>query len=123
MSDPLGPEPGVWQRLRRRRVTRTAVTYLAVAFAVTEATWYAASRYGLQEDVARLVMGAFVLGFPLSVVLAWAYDITPAGVVRTPDEVVEEESDPPRWALRRPMWMLLCAFLVGLGLLLRAFRM
>ena len=33
----------------------------------------------------RLVILALVLGFPIAVVLAWAYDITPSGIKRTED--------------------------------------
>ena len=85
-------EPGVWQRLRRRRVTRTAVTYLAVGYAVLEAVWYVVPRLGLVEDVGRIVTGIAVLGFPFAVVLAWTYDLTPEGIVRTPDDPIAEEA-------------------------------
>jgi len=111
----------VWQQLRRRRVTRTVVTYLAAAFAVFEATWYAVPRFGLVEDVARLVMGMLVLGFPLTVVLAWTYDLTPSGVVRTPDD--GPTGAPESTALRRSAWLLLVVVVAAVGFVFRSLRM
>jgi hypothetical protein len=37
-------EPGLWLQLRRRRVTRTVVSYVSLGFAVLEATWYLVPR-------------------------------------------------------------------------------
>lgn len=116
-------EPGVWQQLRRRRVTRTVVTYVCVAYAVLEGVWYVVPRYGLVEDVGRLVTGVIVLGFPLAVVLAWTYDLTPEGIVRTPDELPPEASDPGHPKLRRSAWLLLCACVVAIGFVFRSLRL
>lgn len=110
----------MWQQLRRRRVTRTVVTYLAVGFAVLESVWYFVPRLGLVEDVARVVMGIVVLGFPFAVVLAWTYDLTPKGIVRTPEDETSEEAAPA--TIRRAAWLLLCAAAVTAGLTLRYLR-
>lgn len=116
-------EPGVWQQLRRRRVTRTVVTYLAAAFAVMQMTWYVVPRYGLVDDVARLIAGALVLGFPLTVVLAYTYDVTPRGIVRTPDDVISGPPDPSGPRLHRGVWLLLCVVMAAAGLVFRSLRM
>lgn len=117
-----GHEPGVWQRLRRRRVTRTVVAYLAAGFAVLEATWFTVPRVGWVEDVGRVVTGIVVLGFPLAVVLAWTYDLTPDGIVRTPEEGDRDPSDGPDATGRRRSWILVCAFGVVVGLVFRSLR-
>jgi hypothetical protein len=122
MSSSQTPEPGVWQQLRRRRVTRTVVTYLAAAFAVFEATWFAVPRFGLVEDVTRLVMGVLVLGFPLTVVLAWTYDLTSTGVVRTPEDGPQEATEPSP-GLGRSAWLLLVFVLAAVGIVFRSLRM
>jgi hypothetical protein len=116
-------EPGVWQRLRRRRVTRTVVSYLSMGFAALEAVWFSVPRYGLGDGVVRIVMGALVLGFPLAVVLAWTYDLTPHGIVRTPDDEGPETPDVEPARLRRWAWLVLCAGAVAGGLVLRALRL
>lgn len=117
------PEPGVWQQLRRRRVTRTVVTYVSVGYALLEGVWYAVPRYGLVEDVGRLVTGIVVLGFPLAIVLAWTYDLTPEGIVRTPDELPAEGMEPSYPKLRRSAWLLLCACAVAIGFVFRSLRL
>lgn len=116
-------EPGVWQRLRRRRVTRTVVTYLAASFAFLEIVWFAFPRLGLVEDAGRVVTGIVVLGFPLAVVLAWTYDITPEGVVRTPDDPEATDPEGRGPLLRRSAWLLFCAVLVAIGVVFRSLRM
>jgi len=98
------------------------VTYLAVAFAIFEVTWYAVPRFGLVEDVTRLVMGVLVLGFPLTVVLAWTYDLTPTGVVRTPDDGSGGVPETTPW-LGRSAWLLLVVVVAAVGFVFRSLRM
>jgi TolB-like protein/Tfp pilus assembly protein PilF len=76
--------------LKRRRVFRVAVVYGATAFVVVQAADV------LQE--ALLLPGAFLtgvavlalLGFPIAIVLAWAYERTSEGVVRTDAATTQE---------------------------------
>jgi len=86
------PEPGMWQQFRRRRVTRTVLLYLAFAFLAIEAYLFVAALVALPPWGLRAVVGAVVMGFPFTVVLAWTYDVTPTGIVRTPDEL---DPEPP----------------------------
>lgn len=115
-------EPGVWQRLRRRRVTRTVTTYLVVGFAVLEAVWYLLPTLGLVEDVGRIVTGIVVLGFPFAVVLAWTYDLTPEGIVRTPDDPGAEEAIGGP-LLPRSLWISFWAVALAVGFVFRSLRM
>ena len=101
------PRPGVWQQLRRRRVMRTVVTYASVGFAVLEAVAFVISRYDLADSAGRVVMGTLVLGFPLAVVLAWTYDLTPEGIVRTPDDTSTEASEASRSRISGFAWLVL----------------
>ncbi len=124
---PGGPthEPGVWQQFRRRRVIRVVIAYLAVAFAGLEASWFLeasgffVSYFQLPEWSSRAVLGAAVLGFPVTVALAWTYDITPDGIVRTPDELGPETPQAP---VRRPVWLVLSLGALLAGLILHLIR-
>ena len=79
--------------LKRRRVFRVAAVYGATAFVVVQVADV------LQE--ALLLPGAFLtgvavltlLGFPIAIVLAWAYERTPEGVVRTDAATTQELAD------------------------------
>jgi FtsH-binding integral membrane protein len=116
-------EPGVWQQLRRRRVTRTVVTYVAVGFALLEGVWLFAPVLGFVEDVSRVVTGIVVLGFPLAVVLAWTYDLTTEGIVRTPDREIAEPADSRAPLLRRWVWLFLVVCALAVGFVFRSMRM
>jgi TolB-like protein len=69
--------------VKRRRVYRVAVVYAVVAFVIWQAAEIAVPGLNLPHWVLTVVILLTALGFPIAVVLAWAYDITPAGVVRT----------------------------------------
>jgi TolB-like protein/tetratricopeptide (TPR) repeat protein len=69
--------------LRRRHVFRVALAYCAVGWAVAEASATLGPALGIPDWSTSLVAMLLVLGFPVSLVLAWAFDLTPAGVIRT----------------------------------------
>ena len=108
----------MWQEVRRRRVGKVVVAYLAVWFAGFEAVTYLMPLVGGPAWLGRAILGALVLGFPVSVVLAWTYDITPSGVVRTPDDFGSEEPSEPT----RHLWWILTATAAIIGLVLRFLR-
>jgi TolB-like protein len=69
--------------LNRRRVYRVAVVYAAVAFVVWQAAEIAFPALNLPPWTLTFVVLLTLLGFPIALVLAWAFDITPEGVKRT----------------------------------------
>lgn len=109
----------MWQQFRRRRVTRSVVLYLAVGFLAIEAYLFASGLAELPSWGLRAVVGAVVLGFPFTVVLAWTYDVTPSGIVRTPEELGPEPAPPPG---PRRGWALVGVIAVVLGLALELLR-
>ncbi|NIN73124.1 MAG: tetratricopeptide repeat protein [Gemmatimonadetes bacterium] len=70
--------------LKRRRVFRVAVVYAVVAFVIWQAAEIAVPGLNLPDWVLTLVILLTVLGFPIALVLAWALEITPEGIHRTP---------------------------------------
>ncbi|NIN12140.1 MAG: tetratricopeptide repeat protein [Gemmatimonadales bacterium] len=71
------------QELRRRRVFRVAVVYAAVAFVVWQAAEIAFPALNVPEWALTLIIVVTLLGFPIALVLGWAFDITPEGLRRT----------------------------------------
>jgi eukaryotic-like serine/threonine-protein kinase len=65
--------------LKRRRVVRVALVYGAVAFAVAQAADVFVPALALPVWIVTAVALLAVLGFPVALVLAWAYDIVPEG--------------------------------------------
>ena len=68
------------QELKRRKVVRVAVVYLATAFVVLQAADIMLPRLGVPEWAMSLIVLLVVLGFPVAMVLAWALEMTPDGV-------------------------------------------
>jgi TolB-like protein/Flp pilus assembly protein TadD len=69
--------------LKRRKVYRVAGVYAVVAFVVWQAAEIAFPALSLPDWTLTFVVAATLLGFPIALVLAWAFDITPQGVQRT----------------------------------------
>ncbi|UCC73716.1 MAG: hypothetical protein JSV86_03915, partial [Gemmatimonadota bacterium] len=86
------------EELKRRRVFRVAVVYAAVAFVIWQAAEIAVPGLNLPDIVLTTVILLTVLGFPVALALAWAFDVTPEGVKRTEPEgvaVERPEASPP----------------------------
>ncbi len=79
------------QEAGRRHVARVAVVYAAVAFAILEAADIIIPALGWGEGTIRWVIALALLGFPVTLILAWVYDLTPRGVIRT--KALEEEEE------------------------------
>jgi hypothetical protein len=79
------------KELKRRKVFRAAVVYGVVAWAVIEAADVILPALRLPEWTTTLVVAFAFLGFPLALVLAWAFDLTPEGLER---DQGEEERNP-----------------------------
>jgi len=69
--------------LKRRNVVRVALAYLAVAWVVIQLVGEIGPILNLPEWLPRLILGLLGLGFLISVILAWIYELTDKGVKRT----------------------------------------
>ncbi len=102
--------------LKRRKVFQVAAVYGAVGFVVLQVAELAFPLLGLPEWTVTFVLALTMLGFPIALVLAWAFETSPDGVKRTedaaPGELTQIVSMP---AARR--WPSGIAALVGTALL------
>src|SRR6186713_1536888 len=71
--------------LQRRNVYRVAVGYGVVAWLLIQAASILLPAFEAPAWAMKAVITAAALGFPVALVLAWAFDITPEGIVRTGD--------------------------------------
>jgi tetratricopeptide (TPR) repeat protein len=74
-----------WQELKQRRVVRVVTVYLASAFAILEGVDMVFTRVGLPSWTVTLVMILLGCGLIIAIIFSWIYDITPEGIVKTPD--------------------------------------
>lgn len=71
------------QELRRRHVFRVAVGYVVVAWLIIQAASIMLPPLRLPSWTVRAVIAFTILGFPLALVFAWAFEVTPEGIRRT----------------------------------------
>jgi TolB-like protein/Flp pilus assembly protein TadD len=84
MSDDATRPQHWFAELRRRKVFRVAVVYLVVAWVLIQVAGATFEPMGLPAWTIKLVITLAALGFPLACGLAWAFDVTPRGIERTP---------------------------------------
>lgn len=71
-----------WNELRRRKVTRAAALYVLIAWVILQLAEITYEPLGLPGwALTWTVLGA-VLGFPVVLVLAWFFEVSPRGIVR-----------------------------------------
>ena len=70
--------------LRRRKVSRTAVLYAVVAWAVIETSSVILPALRLPDWTVTFVVVLALLGFPVVLIFAWVFDWTRQGFIRTP---------------------------------------
>jgi TolB-like protein/tetratricopeptide (TPR) repeat protein len=76
------PSSDLVAELRRRKVFRAAFLYLVVALAVLEGADVVFGTLMLPPWIMRAIVGLALLGFPVTLVLAWWLDLTPDGIRR-----------------------------------------
>jgi len=75
----------IFTELKRRNVYRAAVAYGVVAWFLTQLTTQVLPLFEIPNSAVRFVVIALAVGFPIAMLLAWVYEFTPEGVVRTED--------------------------------------
>ena len=85
--------------LKRRHVYRVAIAYGVVAWLLIQVATQVFPFFEIPNWVVRLVVLVSVLGFPISLIIAWAFEMTPQGMKRegaiAPNEYI------PHWSTRK----------------------
>jgi len=72
----------LWRELKDRRVVRVAIGYTVIAAVIVQAADLTLEPLGLPAWTYTFVLVLALAGFPVALVLAWAFDVTPAGIER-----------------------------------------
>jgi TolB-like protein/Flp pilus assembly protein TadD len=75
---------GFFEEVRRRKVYRVAAAYIIAAGFIIQISSAVFPAWELPNWAFRVVVVFLLIGFPISLILAWAYDITPQGIRATP---------------------------------------
>src|SRR5438874_4599124 len=108
-----------FEEVKRRKVYRVAIAYVIASWALAQGLAQVLPVFDIPNSVTRAVIAVMLVGFPVALVLAWVFDVTPQGIKTTPTVASPKQ-------VRRNIAMLIAAGVaisagVGFFVLPRAF--
>ena len=101
-----------FSELKRRNVYKVAVAYGVVGWLVIQVTATIVPALHLPDGLTTAVVVLVLVGFPIALVISWAFEMTPEGMKRTADVSAEEVRSMPYWSRRK-----FAAFIIGAAVL------
>src|SRR5436305_3392876 len=86
--------------LKRRNVYKVAIAYGVVAWLLMQVATQVFPFLEIPNWAIRLVIMLIVIGFPIALVIAWAFELTPEGLKRT-----EFADELPKKSVRSYAWI------------------
>ena len=74
-----------FSELKRRNVYKVAVAYAVVGWLLVQVTTQVFPIFEIPNWALRLIVLAIIIGFPIALVIAWVFELTPEGLKRTED--------------------------------------
>ena len=108
-------ERNFFAELKRRHVYKVAVAYAAVGWLLIQVCATIVPALRMPEGITSAVVVLVLLGFPIALVIAWAFEMTPEGVKRTADVSPNEKL--PHWSRRKFVAVVLVVALGAASLL------
>ena len=87
----MSEKPSFFSELKRRNVYKVAVAYAVVAWLLIQVATQVFPFFEIPNWAVRLVVLLLILGFPVALILSWAFEITPEGIKRE-SEIAPNES-------------------------------
>jgi len=81
----MNKKPSFFTELKRRNVYKVAVAYAIVGWLLIQVATQVFPFFEIPNWAVRLVVLAIIIGFPIALVVAWAFELTPEGLKRTED--------------------------------------
>ena len=107
---------GFFAELKRRNVYKVAVAYAVVSWLLIQIATQVFPFFEIPNWAVRLVVLLLILGFPVALILSWAFEITPEGIKRE-SEVTNERSK-TRHTGRRIVGLTIVVAVIAAGLLM-----
>ena len=102
--------------LKRRNVSKVAVAYAVIAWLLIQAGSILFPTFEAPGWVMKVFVTIVVAGFPIALVIAWAFEMTPEGIKRT--ENVSPNEHIPQWSRRKFAMLIVSVALLAGGLLI-----
>jgi len=106
-------KPSFFAELKRRNVYKVAVAYAVVAWLLMQIASQIFPFFEIPNWTVRLVVLLLIIGFPIAVIIAWAFELTPEGLKRTE---VADTTPAPHSAHRTWIYLVLIAGVLSIGL-------
>ena len=74
---------GFFEELKRRKVYRVAIAYVIASWALAQGLAQVLPVFDIPNSAIRSVIALMLIGFPVALVLAWVFDVTPQGIRTT----------------------------------------
>src|SRR5207248_5898242 len=94
---------GFVEELKRRKVYRVAIAYIVAGWALAQGIAQVLPVFDIPNSRIRVVILLLLIGFPIALVLAWIFDITPSGIERT--STTQGATVPTRRRRRNVLWL------------------
>jgi TolB-like protein len=85
---------GFIEELRHRNVIRVGVAYVIAGWLLAQVADLAADAFNAPDWVMQMLIVVLLVGLPVALFLAWAYELTPDGVIKAKDVPVDMPKDP-----------------------------
>ena len=85
----------IFIELKRRNVIRVGIAYVVVGWLIAQVAEFATENFGAPEWVLKIFVVFVILGLPVVLIFAWAFEMTPEGIKREQD-VDRSQSITPR---------------------------
>jgi len=106
----------LFAELKRRNVFRVAIAYGVIAWVLAQVADLAFDNFGSPEWVSKTVLFLLMLGLPLAVFFAWAFELTPEGIKKEKD-VDRTESITPKTGRKLDL-IIIAVLVIAVSLLL-----
>src|SRR5690349_2604820 len=81
----MSEKPSFFSELKRRNVYKVAVAYAIVGWLLVQIATQVFPFLEIPNWIVRLVIALVAIGFPVALIIAWAFELTPGGIKRTED--------------------------------------
>ena len=107
---------GLFGELKRRNVFRVAIAYAVIGWVIAQIAELVFDAFGSPDWVLKTFLAVLALGFPIAVLFAWAFELTPEGIKREKD--VDRSESITSQTGRKLDYVIIAVLVVAIGFLL-----
>ena len=110
-------ERNFFAELKRRNVYKVAVAYAVVGWLIIQVTATIVPALHLPDGLTSAVVVLVLVGFPIALVISWAFEMTPEGMKRTADISPQDVQSMPYWSKKKFAGFIVGVVIIAAGLL------